>query len=141
MVLKYKLLIFLVLTGIIFFLACGARTKPDNIKDLEQNMMDIRIYQENLGDEVRAGRFRDAEWFLNGMDSILHIVSEKFTTHRKLSREFSYWYNKDLKEPIGDLKTALENNDKTSTQKSYRVLIKKCNACHIEHEIDKTVWP
>jgi hypothetical protein len=51
--------------------ACFGRKKPTTIKDLDENMMDLRIYQENLGDLIKEGKLTDAAWLANGMDSLL----------------------------------------------------------------------
>jgi hypothetical protein len=110
-----------------------------NMKDLDDNMMDVRIYQENLGDEIRAGTLNDAEWLLEGMDSILLLLGEKFTEHRKLTRGFAYYYKRELKKPINMIRLSIRENDTSMAMKGYKLLIKNCNSCHMDHEIDKTV--
>lgn len=110
-----------------------------NIKDLEENMMDLRIYQENLGDHIKQKRLEDADWLLEGMDSILLILNRRFPEHRKLSRSFSHFYNKEMKEPISGIREAIHNNDTAAALSGYRLLIKNCNSCHIDNDIDKTV--
>jgi hypothetical protein len=62
-----------------------------NNKDIEQNMMDIRIYQENLGDQIKGKNLFEASWFLEGMDNILLVVSKIFKTHHKMASPFSYY--------------------------------------------------
>lgn len=109
------------------------------IKDLGENMMDLRIYQENLGDEIRAGRLQDAVWLLEGMDSILLMLGKKFTEHRKLQDGFSYYYKKEMKEPVRMMRNAIKRNDTSEAIKGYKLLVKNCNSCHINHDIDKTV--
>ena len=119
--------------------ACGTKTEVANMKDLDENMMDLRIYQENLGDHIRSGDLKNGEWLLTGMDSILQLLSHKFDEHRKLSEPFSYFYNKRLKEPIQNIQKAITRNDTALARKNYQLLIRKCNGCHIDHDIDKVV--
>ena len=83
----------------------------NNYKDLEQNMMDLKIYQENMGDEIRTKDLTDASWFLEGMDSILLILNKKFKTHHKMTDPFSYYYKRRMKEPINGIRTAIKQND------------------------------
>ena len=112
-----------------------------NYKDLNFNMMDIRIYQENLGDEIKAGRLDDAVWLLEGMDSILLLLGDKFPKHRKLRQDgFSYYYKKEMKEPVGMMRQAIRKQDTALALKGYKLLVKNCNSCHIDLEIDKKVW-
>jgi hypothetical protein len=111
----------------------------NNIKDLDENMIDIRVYHENLGGDISTGDIDGAKWLLRGMDSILIVVSDKFTTHRKLDKPFRYYYDKDLKGPIGQLGTALDNKDIPSARKAYTLLTNRCNGCHEDHDIYKEV--
>ena len=112
-----------------------------NYKDLNFNMMDIRIYQENLGDEIKAGNLEDAVWLLEGMDSILLLLGDKFKEHRKLQEdEFSYYYKKEMQEPVGMMRESIRKQDTALALKGYKLLVKNCNSCHIDLEIDKKVW-
>jgi hypothetical protein len=111
----------------------------NNYKDLEQNMMDLKIYQENLGDQVKAKNLQDASWFLEGIDSILQILNKKFKEHHKMKDPFSYHYKREMKEPVSELRSAIKKNDTAKALQSYRLLVKNCNSCHIDHEIDKEV--
>ena len=111
----------------------------NNNKDLGQNMMDLRIYQENLGDYIKAEAPEKGDWLLEGMDSILLILNKKYKEHPKLSAPFSYYYKKDLKEPLNNIREAIRNSDKASALRNYRILITNCNDCHIDHEIEKEV--
>lgn len=101
--------------------------------------MDVRIYQENLGDEIRKGRLEDAVWLLEGMDSILLLLGNRFKEHRKLEDGFSYYYRKEMKEPVIIMRRAISTNDTAAARKGYRLLVKNCNSCHINLDIDKTV--
>ncbi len=112
-----------------------------NYKDLNFNMMDIRIYQENLGDEIRKGKLKDAVWLLEGMDSILLLLGDIYPEHRKLQQEgFSYYYKKEMQQPIGMMRQSIRKQDTALALKGYKLLIKNCNSCHINLEIDKEVW-
>lgn len=112
-----------------------------NYKDLNFNMMDIRIYQENLGDQIKAGNLEDAVWLLEGMDSILLLLGDLYPEHRKLRDEgFAYYYKKEMQEPIGMMKQSIRKQDTALALKGYKLLVKNCNSCHIDLEIDKKVW-
>jgi hypothetical protein len=102
-------------------------------------MLDLKMYHDNLGLYLRT---RDADyslWLLNGMDSNLQVISNKFTSHRKLTRPFEEDYRGSLKKPISDIREALEGNDFPSAVKAYKILTRNCNGCHIDHDIDKEV--
>lgn len=136
---KIKLLIVFVcfLGGI----ACTFRKESSvkNIKDLDENMIDLRMYHELMGDELRAGDMQDARWFLTGMDSILQIVSEKFETHRKLDEPFRKSYERNLKPALETLEEKLDKNDLPAAKDAYILLTQKCNGCHKDNDIDKVV--
>lgn len=102
-------------------------------------MIDLRIYQENLGGELKAGRLADAEWLLEGMDSILIEVSRKFKEHRKLEEPFSWYYKNRMKKPVSQIRSGIRKNDTATAMNGYRLLIRNCNSCHIDLDIDKTV--
>ena len=110
-----------------------------NMKDLNENMVDIRIYQENLGDYVRSGDLENGKWLLTGMDSILRVVATRFEEHRKLKRSFSYFYKQKLKTPIAKLKKAFNTGDTAVARRQYRIMVNKCNSCHIDNDIEKEV--
>lgn len=118
---------------------CKQRLRVHDVKDLDEHMMDLRVYQENLGDQIKAGHLQDAQWLLTGMDSILQIVSIKFDEHRKLSGPFSYFYKRRLRTPIRKIQEAIHKNDTALARKNYGILVKKCNGCHIDNDIDKEV--
>ncbi len=120
-------------------LACRQEEPVKNMKDLEQSMMDLKIYQENLGDNIDAHQLKDSEWLLHGIDSILTTVSATITEHHKLKRPFSYYKDKYLDKPVDGLHTAFKNNDTAFARKNYILLVDRCNDCHIDLEIDKDV--
>lgn len=122
----------------IFVISCSGQ-KEKHLKDLDQNMLDLKIYQENLGDHVKQQDLRDASWLLEGIDSILLILSNQFEEHRKLGAPFSYYYKKKMRPPIKEIRTAIRDDDTAKALKNYRILINNCNDCHIDNEIDKEV--
>ncbi len=131
---------FLSLAAMILITCCGCNDdRPYTIKDLDENMLDLKIYQENMGDELKAGRLQDAIWLLEGMDSIMLEVSRKFDEHRKLKETFSYYYNDRMKKPVQLIRTGINDNDTAVAMKGYRLLVKNCNNCHIDLDIDKQV--
>jgi hypothetical protein len=123
---------------VIMHQACR-QERPLTIKDPDENMIDLRAYQENLGDELKAGRLPDAVWLLEGMDSVLKEVSRKFDQHRKLSDAFSYFYKTRMKKPVKIIREGINSDDTAVAMKGYRQLVRNCNNCHIDHDIDKTV--
>lgn len=126
--------------AIIFIACCSCSDgRPHTIKDLDENMLDLKIYQENMGDELKAGRLQDAVWLLEGMDSIMLEVSRKFNEHRKLKESFSYYYKDRMKEPVKLIRSGIRKNDTAKAMKGYRLLVKNCNSCHIDLDIDKQV--
>ncbi len=133
-----KISFLLIICGLLIFSSCRDE-RPLTIKDLDENMLDLKIYQENLGDELSAGRLQDAVWLLEGMDSILLEVGRKFREHRKLKDRFSYFYKDRMKEPVRLIRSGIKKNDTARAMKGYRLLVKNCNNCHIDHDIDKTV--
>lgn len=110
-----------------------------NMKDMNDNMMDMKIYQENLGDEIRKGNMDYAEWLATGLDSIMLVVSDKFTEHRKLKRSFYYHYKRLLAEPMKNIRSAIRQADTATAMRNYNLLVRKCNGCHIDHDIKKVV--
>lgn len=136
---KPRILFVLVfLVELIFTTSCRDE-RPLTIKDLDENMIDLKAYQENLGDELKAGRLEDAVWLLEGMDSVLVEVGRKFREHRKLKDRFSYFYNDRMKKPVKLIREGIKRNDTARAMKGYRLLVRNCNNCHIDHDIDKTV--
>jgi len=130
--------------GFFFFLGVVScifkkESSVKNIKDLDENMIDLRMYHELIGDELRVGDMHDAHWFLSGMDSILQIVSDKFETHRKLDEPFRTSYKRNLKPAMETLEEKLEKNDLAGSKDAYILLTQKCNGCHQDNDIDKVV--
>ena len=124
------------------FILCIMGCRDEEVmhyKDLNQNMMDIRIYQENLGDHIKSKNLEDADWLLNGMDSILLILNDRFEEHPKLEAPFSYYYKKEMKQPVMNLREALRKKDREKALEHYRILVDNCNDCHKDLDINKEV--
>lgn len=87
-------------------------------------MIDLRAYQENLVDALKAGRLKDTEWLANGKDSVFGEIKRKFTSHRKLEQPFSFYYRVKMKEPVQLIKKAIRREDTAMGMKGYRLLVK-----------------
>lgn len=133
---RIKILLFILL--ILLSVGCR-RERPLTIKDLDENMIDLKIYQENMGDVLKTGQLQDAVWLLEGMDSVLIEVSRKFREHRKLEEPFSRYYSRRMKKPVSQIRSGIRKNDTAVAMNGYRLLIRNCNSCHIDLDIDKTV--
>ena len=129
----------LLLVCVIISLSGCYRDGVVTIKDLDETMIDLRAYQENLGDEIKAGKLEDAEWLLEGMDSVFTEIKKKFKEHRKLEEPFSFYYNLKMKKPIRMMRQAIHSGDTSLAMGGYRLLVNKCNSCHRDNDIDKDV--
>lgn len=110
------------------------------IKDLDETMIDLKAYQEALGEQMRTGELKDAEWLYTGMDSVLQVVSNTFVTHRKLKKPFKEYVEVKLQKPMEGIGEAIQKNDTALALNSYRMLVRRCNSCHKDLDIDKQVW-
>ena len=54
-------------------------TEVFNNKDLNQNMLDIRIYQENLGEHLRQNRLKEME----NTAGLLKYAMERYSSRKK----------------------------------------------------------
>jgi hypothetical protein len=132
-------------TALLIFSCCLAMCNRSgnegvkNIKDLDDNMIDLRMYHENLGDAIVKKNQDEALWLYNGMDSVLNIVSDRFDEHRKLGKPFRQSYERDLKPPIIQLGDALQESNWVASKEAYTMLTKKCNGCHRDRDVDKEV--
>ncbi len=127
------------ISAFVFPYSCSVDEPVKNHKDLGQSMMDMRIYQENLGDEIRAGNLENGRWLLEGIDSTIDIVAQTVKEHHRMKRPFSYYKEKWLDEPLSNLKHSFDNNDTANARKHYVILIDRCNKCHIDLEVEKHV--
>jgi hypothetical protein len=119
--------------------ACGGQGVKNN-KDLDDNMLDMMMYHDNLGLFLRKGDADYASWLLEGMDSSLQVISQKFTTHRKLRDPFAGHYEKLLKPPISAIRASLKKNNIPEAIIAYKQLTKNCNSCHANHDVNKEVF-
>ena len=134
---KALLIIVSVLVLVLLFVQCS--NKVLNKKDLDENMIDLAMYSDNLGLYLRKQDADYSLWLLEGLDSTLQILGVTFTEHRKLVRPFQQSYNKELAPPINQIRKALQQTNFPAAVESYRLLINNCNDCHIDLEIDKNV--
>jgi hypothetical protein len=132
---------FLVVVFFLLITMCNplGQDNVKNMKDLDENMIDLRMYHENLGDAIRKQDQDDAIWLQTGMDSVLRVVGGKFDTHRKLDKPFKESYERDLKPYMEKLHTALEKASWPEARDAYTLLTKKCNGCHQDRDVDKEV--
>ena len=134
---KALLVIVSILVSVLLFVQCS--NKVPNKKDLDENMIDVAMYSDNLGLYLRKQDADYARWLLEGLDSTLQVLAVSFTEHRKLVRPFQRSYNKELAPPINQIRKALQQTNFPAAVESYRLLINNCNDCHVDLEIDKTV--
>ncbi|MCU0395514.1 MAG: hypothetical protein MUF29_06370 [Chitinophagaceae bacterium] len=106
-------------------------------KDLSEQMDALAVYQGGIGEELRQGRTDNALWLLDGLDSVLLLMTSRLNEHHNLKRPFEYYYEKKLKTTVGALRTAVTAGDTTEAQRQYRLLVMKCNSCHNEHEVEE----
>jgi hypothetical protein len=132
---------FLVTVFFLLVTACNPFADNDvkNIKDLDENMIDLRMFHENLGDAILKEDQDVAMWLERGMDSVLNIVATRFDEHRKLAKPFREDYERDLKPFIAELHVALENKSWADARSAYTMVTKKCNNCHNDRDVDKEV--
>lgn len=135
---KTLLVISIMSSGVLLLSRCSRQT-VENKKDLDENMLDMMMYHDNLGLYLRKNNADYASWLLEGMDSTLKVISKKFTEHRKLSDPFEASYQKLLKPPINEIRKAIRKEDFPRAIEQYRLLTKKCNNCHADLDIDKKV--
>jgi hypothetical protein len=134
-----SLLVITILVVVIFIASRCSTNAATNMKDLDENMLDMMVYHDNLGLYLRNKDADYALWLLNGMDSSLQVIAKKFATHRKLTDPFEAAYKKKLKPPIKGIRQALQKNDFPKAIEQYRLLTKKCNNCHEDNDINKEV--
>ena len=127
---------------VLFFSQCNPHSEAaaTNKKDLDQNMLDMMMYHDNLGIHLRQGEADYSSWLLEGMDSSLQVIATKFDEHRKLTEPFQKTYEKKLEPPIKEIRQALSENNIPKAIGAYRLLTENCNNCHIDHEVDKEVF-
>jgi hypothetical protein len=132
---------FILVFSFILFNACSKlSSRASTIKDLDECMIDLKAYQENMGDLIKAKQLQDAEWLWQGADSLLQVMNTTFVHHRKLNEKpFSFYYEQKLEKPFKNIGEAIRLNDTAMALSNYKLLIKKCNSCHIDLDIEKEV--
>jgi hypothetical protein len=133
-----RLVLLLILSGIGLLNSC-MHTGVSNHKDLDENMLDIMMYHDNLGLFLREKKIDYALWLVTGLDSSLQVISKKFEQHRKLKEPFEQSYKKSLLPSIKNIRNGLQENNWQAAIASYQTLTRKCNGCHIDLDIDKVV--
>ena len=136
---KKSLVLASIFSGIWLASCFSSDSDIKSVKDFDENMLDLRIYHENLGDALLSKNKDYAEWFVNDMDSILRLMANKFTSHRKLTKPFSYHYKKIMAPYFSDLKEDVKKEQWPRAILTYSILTTKCNDCHIDHDVDKEV--
>ncbi len=135
---KTSLLISAIVCCVLLLAKCTS-IEANNKKDLDENMLDMMMYHDNLGLYLRKADADYSSWLLEGMDSTLQVIAKKFDEHRKLSDPFLTSYKKLLAPSIKNIRSAIRQNDFPAAITSYRLLTKNCNKCHLDNEIEKTV--
>ena len=129
----------LLATVFTILISCNNKGYSPTHKDLDENMIDLKAYQENMGDEIKAGTLEDAVWLLEGLDSVLNVVAVTFPEHRKLEKPFADYYDSKMKRPIEQIGSAIKNNNQKAALEGYKLLVRRCNSCHKDLDIDKEV--
>jgi hypothetical protein len=135
-----KSIVFILIIVVCCFASCYlSGENKENKKDYDENMLDLRIYHENLGDALLSKNKAYAEWFVNDMDSILRSMAEKFVSYRKLSKPFRYEYEKRLAPHFSELKNDIANENWQKAINTYSAITVNCNECHTHYKIRKKV--
>lgn len=135
-----KSIIFILIILAYCFASCYlSANEKENKKDYNENMLDLKIYHENLGDALLSKNKDYAEWFVNDMDSILQSMAEKFVSHRKLSKPFRYEYEKRLAPYFSELKNNIAKENWQQAINTYSTITVNCNECHTGHKVKKKV--
>jgi len=130
----------ILVVSLFFFNACNKVSSKATIKDFDECMIDLKAYQENMGDLIKAKQLQDAEWLWQGADSLLQVMNTTFAHHRKLKEKpFSFYYEQKLEKPFNKIGEAIRLNDTAMALSNYKLLVKKCNSCHIDLDIEKVV--
>jgi hypothetical protein len=135
-----KIIILIVILAACSFASCYLSGEDrENKKDYDENMLDLKIYHENLGDALVSKNKDYAEWFVNDMDSILQSMAKKFTSHRKLQKPFQYEYEKRLAPHYSELKKNIAKENWQQAISTYSIITINCNECHDDYKIKKKV--
>lgn len=106
-------------------------------KDLSEQMDALQVYQGAIGEEIKRGKPENALWLVDGLDSVLHLIQERLNNHQNLRKPFDEYYSSKMKEPVGRLRKSIVNNDTAAAHVAYKLLVRKCNSCHNEHDVEE----
>lgn len=131
---------FIIVCCIFFMCSCNSSAAPDEYstyfhKDLSEQMDAISIAQGAVGDALRKNDFDGADWAYGKLDSIFTLMKGDINNHHSLLKPFDYYYKKNLKSPMKDIKAGIQKKDTTLAYTAYRILIARCNSCHNEHGV------
>lgn len=106
-------------------------------KDLSEQMDALAVLQGSIGEELDRGTPQNADWLVDGLDSVLLLINERLNNHPSLLRPFDKFYDQKLKTPIKNLRNAIANGDTTAARRHYILLVDRCNSCHKEHSVEE----
>ncbi|MCU0404008.1 MAG: hypothetical protein MUE99_05615 [Chitinophagaceae bacterium] len=106
-------------------------------KDLSEQMDALAIFQGAIGEEIKRGKPENSLWLVDGLDSVLLLITERLNNHKNLIKPFDHYYETKMKEPVNMLRIAILNNDTAASHTAYKLLVKKCNSCHNLHEVEE----
>lgn len=106
-------------------------------KDLSEQMDALAVYQGAIGEEIKRGNAKETLWLVDGMDSVLLLICDRLNDHQNLRRPFRHFYEQKLEATINNLRKSIQNGDTAVTHQQYRLLVKKCNSCHNEHDVEE----
>jgi hypothetical protein len=106
-------------------------------KDLSEQMDALAVLQGSIGEELNRGTPQNADWLVEGLDSVLLLINERLNTHPSLLRPFDKFYKQKLKSPIQNLREAIANGDTTAARRNYILLVDRCNSCHKDHSVEE----
>ncbi len=106
-------------------------------KDLSEQMDALQVYQGAIGEEIKRGTPENALWLVEGLDSVLQLITERLNTHHSLQKPFDAYYESKMQEPVTRLQNSIAQKDTAAAHSAYRLLVRKCNSCHNEHDVEE----
>ena len=106
-------------------------------KDLSEQMDALAVLQGSIGEELNKGTPQNADWLVEGLDSVLLLINERLNEHPSLLRPFDKFYEQKLKTPIHSLREAIATGDTVAARRNYILLVDRCNSCHKEHSVEE----
>lgn len=130
--------------GIILFVfftfACqSTESNPDGYfqKDLSEQMDAMATLQGSIGEDIKQGQHAEALWLAEGLDSVMQVLIRYQDKHPNLKKPFHIYYEKKMAEPIHAMIRAMKSNDTATVTQQYQLLVKRCNSCHNDHEVEE----